>query len=169
MSEDTDTTQWSLPGQAEMPRGRTADAAGGLQRDDPAARASRTMPPGSGPSRRTGSLARSPSTWGSRRGCCRRSPSGGTRERPGRWWASGGRRRSGPWPCNGRRSNLPPGSGFPCRGWSSSARRAVRPGSTPQRAGRTTPSSSSSGPRPSTFSTTGGSVPEATGSRRRSG
>ena len=36
---------------------------------------------------------------------------------------------------------------LPCRGWSSSARRAARPGSTPQRSGRPTPSSISSGPR----------------------
>ena len=99
----------------------------------------RTTPPGSGPSRRTRSPTCSPSTWGSPRGCCRRKPSGGTRARPGRWWPSGGRRRSGPWPCNRRRSGLPPGSGFPCRGWSSSARRAGRPGSTPQRSGPADP------------------------------
>ena len=68
-----------------------------------------------------------------------------------------------------RRSSLPPGSGSPCRGWSSSARRAGRPGSTPQRAGQPTPSSISSGPRPSTSSEPGGSVPEATGSPRRWG
>ena len=61
----------------------------------------------------------------------------------------------------------PHGSGFPCRGWSSSARRGVRPGSTPQRSGPPTPSSISSGPPPSTSSETGGSAPEATGSPRR--
>ena len=70
---------------------------------------------------------------------CPRRPSGGTRARPGRWWPSGGRRRSGPWPCNGRRSSLPPGSGSPCRGWSSSARRVGRPGSTPQHSRPTDP------------------------------
>ena len=149
--------------------GRAPDAAGGLQGDHPAAGASRTTPPGSGPSRRTQSPTYSPSAWGSPRGCCPRMPSGGTRARPGRWWHYGGRPRSGRWPCNGRRSSLPPGSGFPCRGWSSSARRAARPGSTPQRAGRPTPSSISSGPRPSTSSETGGSATEATGSPRRWG
>ena len=61
----------------------------------------------------------------------------------------------------------PPGSGFPCRGWSSSARRGAPPGSTPQRSGPPTPSSISSGPPPSTSSGTGGSAPEATGSLRR--
>ena len=129
--------------------------------------ASRRTPPGSGPSRRTPSPTCSPGTWGSPRGSCPLRPCGGTRARPDRWWLSGSRRRSGRWPCNGRRSSLPPGSGFPCRGWSSSARRAVRPGSTPQRAGPPTPSSTSSGPRPSTSSGTGGSAPEATGSPRR--
>ena len=41
------------------------------------------------------------------------------------------------------------------------------PWSTPQRSGPATASSSSSGPPPSTSSATGGSAPEATGSRRR--
>ena len=59
--------------------------------------------------------------------------------------------------------------GFPCRAWSSSAHRAAPPGSTPQRAVRPTPSSRYSGPRPSTSSETGGSVPVATGSPRRWG
>ena len=131
--------------------------------------ASRTTPPGSGPSRRTPSPTCSPSTWGPPRGSCPRRPSGGARARRGRWWPSGGRRRSGRWPCNGRRSSRPPGSGSPCRGWSSSARRAARPGSTPRWAGQTIPSSISSGPRPSTSSETGGSAPEATGSPRRWG
>ncbi len=76
-------------------------------------------------------------------------------------------RGSAAWPGSGRLPTLPPASGFPCRACSSSARRAARPGSTPQRAGRRTPSSSSSGPRPSTSSTTEGSAPEATGSRRK--
>ena len=129
--------------------------------------ASTATPHGCGPSRRTRSPTCSPSTWGSPRGCCPRRPSGGTRGRPGRWWPSGGRRRSGPSPCNGRRSSLPHGSGCPCRGWSSSARRGARPGSTPQHSGPPTPSSISSGPRPSTSSGTGGSAPEATGSPRR--
>ena len=44
---------------------------------------------------------------------------------------------------------------------------AWRPGSTPLRSGPPTPSSSSSGSPPSTSSATGGSAPEATGSRRR--
>ena len=60
-----------------------------------------------------------------------------------------------------------PAPASPCRGWSSSARWAARPGSTPQWAGPPTPSSSSTGPRPSTSSGTGGSAPEATGSPRR--
>ena len=60
-------------------------------------------------------------------GCCHTMPSGGTRARPDRWWPSGGPRRSGRWPCNGRRSSHPHGSGFPCRGWSSSARRGRAP------------------------------------------
>ena len=93
------------------------------------------------------------------------------------WWNQGetgqvvalwrGRLSSGPWPCNGRRSSPPPGSGCPCRGWSSSARRAAPPGSTPPWAGPLTPSSISFGPPPSTSSETGGSAPEATGSPRR--
>ena len=58
---------------------------------------------------------------------------------------------------------------LPMPGWSSSARRAARPGSTRQRAVRPTLSSTSSGPRPSPSSATGGSVPEATGSPRRWG
>ena len=70
--------------------------------------ASRATRPGSGPSRRTRSPTCSPSTWASPRGCCHTMPSGGTRARPGRWSPSGGRRRSGPWPCNGRRSGPPP-------------------------------------------------------------
>ena len=53
------------------------------------------------------------------------------------------------------------------RGWSSSARRGAPPGSTPRWAAQPTPSSISSGPPPSTSSATGGSAPEATGSRRR--
>ena len=61
----------------------------------------------------------------------------------------------------------PPGSGCRCRGWSSSARRAAPPGSTPLRTGQPTPGSISSGPRPSTSSETGGSAPEATGSPRK--
>ena len=40
----------------------------------------------------------------------------GTRARPGRWWPSGGLRRSGPWPCNGRRSSHPPGLRLPMPG-----------------------------------------------------
>ena len=70
-------------------------------------------------------------------------------------------------PATGGVQALPPGSGFPCRGWSSSARRAGRPGSTPQRAVRPISSSTSSGRRPSTSSETGESAPEATGSQRR--
>ena len=73
------------------------------------------------------------------------------------------------WPCNGRRSSLPPGSGCPCRGWFSSARRAGRPGPTPRLAGQPAPSSSSSASPPSTSSATGGSAPGATGSPRRWG
>ncbi len=154
MTNEVDTTQWSLPGPTDMPRDDLNCSWRSTERPSSCG-ASRTTPPGSGPSRRTRSPTCSPSTWGSPRGCCRRKPSGGTRARPDRWWPSGGRRRSGWWPCNGRRSSLPPGSGFPCRGWSSSARRAARPGSTRQRAVRPTPSSTSSGPRPSTSSATG--------------
>ena len=46
----------------------------------------------------------------------------------------------------------PAGSGFPCRGWSSSARRGARPGSTPHWSAQPTPSSSSPGPRFNVFS-----------------
>ena len=116
MTNEVDTTQWSLPGVTDAPRdelsvqlevygetillrGFEGDSAWGQDRLG-------------GRDRR----ACSPSTWGSPRGCCPKTPSGGTRARPDRWWASGGRRRSGRWPCNGRRSSLPPGSGFPCRG-----------------------------------------------------
>ena len=102
--------------------------------------------------------------------------SSGLLPRDALWWnqgetgqvvASGDRPRSDPWPCNGRRSSPPPGSGFPCRGWSSSARRAVRPGPTRPWGGRRTPMSSSTGCPPSTSSGTGGSAPEATGSPKR--
>ena len=168
MSVDVDTTQWSLPGPADAPRD---DLKVQLEvyGETILLRGFEATPPGSGPSRRTRSPTCSPSTWGSPRGCCRRRPSGGTRARPGRWWPCGGRRRCGRWPCNGRRSSLPPGSGFPCRAWSSSARRAGRPGPTPPWTGQPTPSSSSSASPPSTSSATGGSAPEATGSPRRWG
>ena len=100
---------------------------------------SRTTRPGYGPSRRTPSPTYSPSTWGPPPVFYRMRPSGGTRARPGRWWPSGGRPRSGRWPCNGRRSSLPHGSGSPCRGWSSSARRVAPPGPTPQASRPTDP------------------------------
>ena len=167
MSDEVDTTQWSLPGPADMPRDtlqmqlevyketillRGFDSDTAWVRTVSADAIANVFTQHLGFS--SGLLPRM-------------RPSGGTRARPDRWWPSGGRRRSGPWPCNGRRSSLPTGSGFPCRGWSSSARRGARPGSTPQRSGPPTPSSISSGPRPSTSSATGGSAPEATGSRRR--
>ena len=99
--------------------------------------------------------------------CCPKTPSGGARGRPARWWPCGARPRSGRWHCNGRRSSLPPGSGCPCRGWSSSAPRAGRPGFTPPWNGPPTRISSSTAPRPSTSSGTGGPAPAATASPRR--
>ena len=48
--------------------------------------ASRPTATGSGPSRRTISPTCSSGTWGSRPGFCPTTPSGGTRERPARWW-----------------------------------------------------------------------------------
>ncbi len=50
----------------------------------------------------------------------------------GRRSAGGGLRGSGRSRFRERRSSRPRGSGSPCRGWSSSARRAERPGSTPR-------------------------------------
>ncbi len=107
---------------------------------------SRPTATGSGPSRRTRSPTCSPGTWASPRACCPTTPSGGTRAKPGRWWPCGGPRRCGRWPCNGRRSSLPPGFGCPCPGWSSSARRHGRPGSTPPWNGPPARSSSSTAP-----------------------
>ena len=130
--------------------------------------ASRATAPGSGPSRRTRSPTCSPGTWASPRGSCPKTPSGGARGRPARWWPCGARPRSGRWPCNGRRSSLPPGSGCPCRGWSSSALPRGRPGSMPPWNGPPTRSSGSTAPRPSTSSRTGGPAPAATASPRRS-
>ena len=96
MTDAVDTTQWSLPGPADMPRDDAPDTAGGLQGDHPPAGLRERLHLGAGPSRRTPSPTCSPSTWGSPRGSCPRRPCGGARARPGRWWPSGGRRRSGP-------------------------------------------------------------------------
>ena len=131
MSEETDTTQWSLPGPADAPRDdlklqmevygetillRGFDGDSAWVRTVSADEIANVFTQHLGFS--SGLLPQDAVWWNS--------------ARPGRWWPSGGRRRSGRWPCNGRRSSLPPGSGFPCRGWSSSARRGGRPGSTPQ-------------------------------------
>ena len=131
-NDDTDTTQWSLPGPADAPRDdlklqlevygetilmRGFEGGSAWLQDRLGGRDRQRVHPA--PGLLLGAA-------------CPRMPSGGTRARPGRWWPSGGRRRSGPSPCNGRRSSPPHGSGFPCRGWSSSARRGARPGSTPQ-------------------------------------
>ena len=128
---DANATNWSLPGQDDLPRdtlqvqlevyGETVllrgfqgdshlgpDRFGGRNRQ-------RVHP---APGLLLGTAAR-------------QTPSGGTREKRAKWWPCGDRPRCGRWPCNGRRSRLPPGSGCPCRGWSSSARRAERPGSMP--------------------------------------
>ena len=168
MSDDTDTTQWSLPGGTDLPRddlkmqmevynetillrGFDGDATWvrTVSADEIANVFTRHLGFSSG-------LLPQEALWWNQ---------GETGQvvalwRPPQVW---------PWPCNGRPSSLPPGSGFPCRAWSSSAHRAAPPGSTPQQAVRPTPSSRYSGPRPSTSSETGGSVPEATGSPRRWG
>ena len=169
MSDDTDTTQWSLPGGTDLPRDdlkmqmEVYNETILLRGFDGDATWVRTVSADEIANVFTQHLGFSSGLLP------QDAISGGTRARQARWWRSGGRRRCGPWPCNGRRSSLPPGSGFPCRAWSSSAHRAASPGSTPQRAVRPTPSSRYSGPRPSTSSETGGSVPVATGSPRRWG
>ena len=133
MTDAVDTTQWSLPGPADMPQGRAPDAAGGLQGDHPAAGLRERLHLGQD---RLG---------GRHRQRVHPAPGlllgaaapGGPLVEPGRDRTGGGPLAAAAglvrWPCNGRRSSPPPGSGFPCRGWSSSARRAARPGSTPQR------------------------------------
>ena len=137
--------EWSLPGGTDLPMDESEGAAGGLQRDHPPAGLRERNNLGQD---RLGGRDRQ-----------RVHPAPGVRlgaaatrcplVEPGRD-RTGGRPLEAPaglvrWPCNGRRSGPPPGSGFPCRGWSSSARRAARHGSTPQRNGRPTPSSASSG------------------------
>ena len=136
---DADTARWSLPGPADMPtdqlqvqlevyqetvllRGFEGDTnwVRTVSADEIAKRVH------SAPGLRLGATAG-------------QTPSGGARGRLARWWHCGGRPRSGRWRCKGRPSSLPPGSGFPCRGWSSSAHRPGRPGSTPPWNGPTDP------------------------------
>ena len=144
MTDAVDTTQWSLPGQTEMPRDelrvqlevygetillRRVRERFRLGQDRLGGRDRQRVHPAPG--------------------LLLGAPAGGNPlVEPGRDRTGGGplaaASSSGPWPCNGRRSSPPPGSGFPCRGWSSSAPRAGRPGSTPPWAGPPTPSSSSS-------------------------
>ena len=131
MTDAVDTTQWSLPGPADMPRDelqiqlevyKETILLRGFESDATWVR--------------TVSADAIANVFTQHLGS-----SSGLLPQEALWWNQGdrtgggplaGRRRSGQWPCNGRRSSLPHGSGFPCRGWSSSARRAARPGSTPR-------------------------------------
>ena len=167
MSDNADTTRWSLPGQQDVPRDQLRVHSWRSTTRRSCCGASRTAADGSGPSPPTGSPTPSPSTWDSPRGFCPRTPSGGTKARPDRWWDSGSRPGCGRLPFSGRRSSLPSGSCYQCPAWSSSARRGERRGSTPQRTGRPTRSSIYTRLRPSTSSATGGSVLEATASPKR--
>ena len=113
--------------QADVPRDDAQGAVGGLQRDHPAAGLRGGLHLGQDRLGGRDSQRFHPTPGVLLGAAAGGGTSGGTRARPGRWWPCGGRRRCGPWPCNGRRSSRPPGSGFPCRGWSSSARRAASP------------------------------------------
>ena len=167
-ANDADYTGWSPSGPADLPKRRTPGPTGGLLRDRPAP--GLRGRPHLGQDRLGGrDRQRVHPSPGLRLGpAARKRPlvePGG--DRAG-WWPCGARSRSGRWPCNGRPSSLPPGSGCPCRGWSSSARRAGRPGSMPPWNGPPTRASSSTALRPSTSSGTGGPAPAATASPKRS-
>ena len=108
-------------------QGRAESAAGGLRRDHPAAgvRERRRL----GQDRLGG---RDRQRVHPAPGVLLGAPAGGNPlVEPGRDRTGGGPLAAAAglvrWPCNGRRSSPPPGSGFPCRGWSSSARRAASP------------------------------------------
>ena len=80
MTDAVDTTQWSLPGPADVPRDDAQDTAGGIQGDHPPAGLRERRHLGAGPSRRTRLPTCSPSTWGPPRGCCHRTSL---------WWGQG--------------------------------------------------------------------------------
>ena len=166
MSDDTDTTRWSLPGPADMPRDelqmqlevyKETVLLRGFESDSTWVRTvsadaiANVFTQHLGFS--SGILPEETLWW--------------NQGETAMWWPSGGRRRSGRWPCNGRRSSHPHGSA-PHAG--ANLRLLAGPGALGLRRAepaKPTPSSISSGPRPSTSSETGGSAPEATGSPRR--
>ena len=166
MSEDTDTTQWSLPGPADAPKDDLK-----LQLEVYGETILLRGFDGDSTWVRTVSADEIANVFTQHLGF-----SSGLLPQDAVWWNQGETgqvvalwRPPQVWPVALQREAFKPPARLrlPMPGWSSSARRAGPPGSTPRRSGPPTPSSSSSGPPPSTSSATGGSAPEATGSPRR--
>ena len=146
MSDDTDTTRWSLPGQMDVPRDELKvqlevyDETILLRGFEDGANWVRTVSADAVASALTQHLGFS----------------SGLLPKDTLWWSQG---ETGQVVALWRPPKV---------SWSSSARRAGRPGSTPPRADPAEQSSSSTGLPPSTSSATGGSVPAATRSPKRS-
>ena len=115
MSEETDTTRWSLPGLTDMPRDelklqmevygetillRSFGGDANWVKTVSADAIAHTLTQHLGFS--SGLLPKEALWW--------------NQARRDRWSRSGGRQRCGRWPCNGKPSSFPPGSGSRCRG-----------------------------------------------------
>ena len=163
---DTDTARWSLPGPADMPTDQLqvqlevyneTVLLRGFEGDRTWVRTVSADEIANVFTRHLGFAS----------GCCPKTPSGGARGRPARWWHCGARPRSGRWRLQREafqppaRLRLPmPGLVFVC-----SPARAPWVYAALERP--TAPSSSFTAPRPSTSSETAGPAPAATASPRR--
>ena len=166
MSEDTDTTQWSLPGPSDAPRDQ-------LQMQLEVYNETVLLRGFDGDSAwvRTVSADEIANVFTRHLGF-----SSGLLPRDALWWNQGETgqvvalwRPPQVWAVALQREAFQPPARLrlPCPACSSSARRAGRPGSMPPWNGPATRSSSSTAPRPSTSSGTGGSARAATASPRR--